>query len=88
MGTETDTEKILAAIAELKAEIRELKESDPPIISPWLRGDAAGAKYAGHRSRSAFRKWAVENGVRPSRDLGLNFWSRAAINKARERNMI
>lgn len=43
------------------------------------------AHFAGYQSRKAFRNWAKNNGVKPSPDEGVNFWSRVDINKARER---
>lgn len=78
--TET-IEKLAADIAALRG----LLEGLQPDRSPWLRGDEAAARYAGYQSRKAFRAWAKENGIRPSVDGGLNFWSRADITRARER---
>jgi hypothetical protein len=75
----------LDEIAGTLAQIRATLEGLQPDHSPWLRGDESAARFAGYQSRKAFRAWAKESGIRPSVDGGLNFWSRADINKARER---
>jgi hypothetical protein len=77
----TTLETIEARILQIQAAIEGLQ----PDHSPWLRGDESAARFAGYQSRKAFRAWAKEMGIRPSVDGGLNFWSRADINKARER---
>lgn len=74
-------ERLSQQIDQLRATIEGLQ----PDPSPWLRGDKAAAHFAGYQSRKAFRNWAKNNGVKPSPDEGVNFWSRVDINKARER---
>ena len=54
--------------------------------SPWLRGDNEAARWAGYKSRKAFRDWAKEAGIRPSVDSGMNFWAKRDIERARERS--
>jgi hypothetical protein len=53
------------------------------IQSPWLRGDKAGAEYAGFKSVRGFIRWAGLKGIRPDKSDGLNFWSRREIDAAR-----
>ena len=77
----TTLETIESRIVQIQAAIEAL-QPDPPRR---LRGDESAARFAGYQSRKAFRAWAKENGIKPSVDGGLNFWSRADINKARER---
>ncbi len=77
----TTLEEIAQGIAQIRATLEGLQ----PDPSPWLRGDESAARFAGYQSRKAFRAWAKENGIKPSVDGGLNFWSRVDINKARER---
>ena len=72
--------EILQALTELKSMVAQI--TDP---APYLRGDDEAARYAGYKSRKAFRAWAREAGVRPSIDGGLNFWGKADINRAREK---
>jgi hypothetical protein len=55
------------------------------IQSPWLRGDKAGAEYAGFKSARGFIRWASLKGIRPDKSDGINFWSRRDIDKAREK---
>jgi hypothetical protein len=55
------------------------------IPSPWLRGDKAGAEYAGFKSVRGFLAWARSRGIRPDKSDGINFWSRRDIDGARER---
>lgn len=65
-----------AEIAALKTMVERLQ---PSPASPFLRGDDEAATYAGFRSRSAFRRWAKEEGIRPVVRGGLNLWSRKKL---------
>ena len=50
--------------------------------SAFIRGDQEAAQFMGFKSRSAFKRWAVESGIRPDIRGGLNFWDRAKLIRA------
>lgn len=47
--------------------------------SPYLRCDSEAAAYAGFKSRTTFRRWAKEKGIRPVIRGGLNLWEKSKL---------
>jgi urocanate hydratase len=74
------------SIQETKAILKQLLAEKDLGISPWIKGDAAAAKFAGYRSRQAFTSFARRHRIFPRIQNGIKFWSREDIKKARERS--
>jgi len=75
-----------ALLRELNGRLKQLLDERAIDNSPYLPGDQVAANFAGYRSRKAFRNWADQAGIKPSKEEGINFWSKTDIAKARDRN--
>jgi hypothetical protein len=78
------SEHLEQLLASIDSRLARIEESLTKIPSPWLKGHAAAAEYAGFKSVRAFRQWAKDHGIKPDRG-GIYFWSRRDIDAARER---
>ena len=47
----------------------------------YIKGDRAAARVAGFSCKTAFRKWAREQGIEPDRRGGLNFWDKSKLER-------
>lgn len=78
----TVTEQLLLSeICEIKAKL----EAFTPSTSPWIKGDQKAAEWCGYKTRPPFLRLMKKIGVKPRVDDGCNFWSKAKIEKAIER---
>lgn len=69
----------MSAFEEIAMRLASLERRIADQQSPWLRGDAEAAHYAGFRDRKAFRRWADSEGIRPTIRGGLNLWRKGDL---------
>jgi len=64
----------MTTLEDIAGRLESIEDRLVASTSPFLRGDKDAAFFAGFKSRTAFRRWAKENGIRPEIRGGLNLW--------------
>lgn len=75
---------ILEILRRMESKLDRLLADKALAASPYLNGDKEAARYAGFKSRDAFRLWAKKRRLRPDQTTGVNIWDKAAIKRARD----